>query len=122
MSRNGAGCGLVVAKELGMNQPRALLSATTFLAETQGSQACAHWALGASLSRTARARMFRDPEPVGRGLRAVPSEPGVSSPGHDQRGVCILAGGFRTQETRSSSPAIEAWPTLPASRMQLMSR
>src|SRR5262245_14372490 len=41
MSRNGAGCGLCVAKELRMNRPRALLSATTFLAEMQGAKACA---------------------------------------------------------------------------------
>src|SRR5499427_2785210 len=41
MSRNGAACGLCVAKELRMNRPRALLSATTFLEETQATQACA---------------------------------------------------------------------------------
>src|SRR5215468_6910868 len=41
MSRNGAGCGLVVAKGLRMNRTRASLSATTFLEETQGPQACA---------------------------------------------------------------------------------
>src|SRR5262247_94780 len=41
MSRNGAGFGLVIAKELHMNRPQALPSATTFLAETQGSHACA---------------------------------------------------------------------------------
>src|SRR5262245_2876259 len=45
-----------------------------------------------SLSRTARARMFRDPEPVGRRLSAVSAEPGVSRPGDDQRGVRVLAG------------------------------
>src|SRR5262249_17778795 len=55
MSRNVGGGGLVMAKELRMNRPRALLSATTSLAETQGA---AIDRSGADVLLTARAECY----------------------------------------------------------------
>ena len=48
-----------------------------------------------SLSRAPRAGMLRDSEPLGCGLGPVPSAPGISGPGDDQRGLCVLAGAAR---------------------------
>ena len=76
-----------------MSLSQSLPSAPGLVAETDESSRQAAWAARRKAFRALHERgCFVIPNPWDRGLRTVPSAPGIPRPGHDERRVCILTG------------------------------